>query len=116
MRDDATRCDLTVKGTIGGLARGWVYVGSNNFKPDRNADAVVSKTSLRNLAATSGQELTYTCVPLGSGTRIGVDRDEDGVFDRRELDCGTDPANPASFPPTLTGSCGAGRVGEAFGG
>jgi hypothetical protein len=105
-RDDAGRCDLVVKGRIGGVARGWVYVGSNNFQPDRNAEPAVDKTTLRNLAATAGQELTYTCVPPGSGTRIGVDRDEDGTFDRRELDCGTDPADPASVSPP-TGPCGA---------
>jgi hypothetical protein len=28
--------------------------------------------SLRALAATSGQEVTYTCVPPGSGRRIGL--------------------------------------------
>jgi len=105
VRDDNARCDLVVKGNIGGVARGWVYVGGNNFQPDRNADAVIGKTALRNLALTAGQELTYTCVPVGAGTRTGVDRDEDGTFDRRELDCGTDPANPASVAPP-TGACG----------
>jgi hypothetical protein len=33
-------------------------------------------------------EVTYTCVPPGSGTRIGLDRDEDGVFDREDRDTG----------------------------
>ncbi len=37
-------------------------------------------------------------MPPGSGRRIGVDRDEDGFFDRNELDAGTDPADPASLP------------------
>jgi hypothetical protein len=106
-RDDAGRCDLVVKGNIGTEARGMVYVGGNSFQTDRHADAPLSVTAVRNLAATAGQEMTFTCVPLATGTRIGVDRDLDGVFDRRELDCGTDPANPASFPGTLTGACGA---------
>lgn len=26
-------------------------------------------------------EITYTCVPPGSGLRIGLDRDEDGILD-----------------------------------
>src|SRR5262249_38159384 len=91
-RDDAGDCELTVKGNNNSLARGWVYVGSNNFQPDRNADPVISKTNLRNLALNPGQEQTYTCVPPGSGVRIGVDRDLDGVFDRTELDANTDPA------------------------
>src|SRR5207249_1359351 len=101
-RDDAGDCDLVVKGNVNGEARGAVYVGSNNFQTDRNADPVLSKTALRNLAATAGQEQVYTCVPPGSGTRIGVDRDLDGFFDRTELDQGTDPANAASFPGGTT--------------
>src|SRR5262249_24566131 len=61
-------------------------------------------------ASTAGQELTFTCVPPGSGIRIGVDRDLDGVFDSREIDCQTDPADPQSFPPTLTGPCTVGTT------
>ena len=102
---DAGGCDLVVKGNIAGEARGAVYLGGNSFQFDRHSDTPQSTTAVRNLAATAGQELTFTCVPPGSGERIGVDRDLDGVFDRRELDCGTDPADPQSFPPTLTGAC-----------
>jgi DNA-binding beta-propeller fold protein YncE len=104
-RDDAGDCELTAKGTVGGLARGWVYVGGNAFQPDRNAEPTISVTDLRTLAATPGQEITFTCTALGTGVRIGVDRDEDGVYDRRELDCGSDPANPFSTS-TTSGPCG----------
>ncbi len=109
-RADAGNCGLVVKGNFAGEARGAVYTGGNSFQTDRHAEAPLSTTALRNLAATAGQELTFTCVPPGTQTRIGVDRDRDGVFDRRELDCGTDPANAASFPPTLTGPCGGGTT------
>jgi DNA-binding beta-propeller fold protein YncE len=103
-RADAGQCNLVAKGNAAGLARGWQYVGGGNFQPDRNADAVIGTAVLRALAGVAGQEQTYTCVPLGSGVRIGIDRDEDGIFDRRELDCGTDPADPASFP-NPSGGC-----------
>jgi hypothetical protein len=83
-----------VKGVLGGIARGAVYVGGNQFQLDRNTDALVTATALRNMAGTAGQELTYTCVPPGSGVRVGVDRDEDNLFDRSELDQGSDPADP----------------------
>ncbi len=43
-----------------------------------------------------GQELTYTCVPPGSGVRIGIDRDEDGFPDRTEIEAGSDPADANS--------------------
>ena len=28
------------------------------------------------------ESLTFTCVPLGTGYRMGVDRDDDGVLDQ----------------------------------
>jgi DNA-binding beta-propeller fold protein YncE len=101
-RDDAGDCDLTVKGIIANEARGAVYAGSNLFRTDRASEALLDKTALRTLAGTQGQELTYTCVPPGSGQRIGIDRDGDGVSDRTELDAGTNPADPGSFPGATT--------------
>lgn len=40
----------------------------------------------------------YTCAPPGSGARLGLDRDEDGHFDRDELDAGTSPVDPIDYP------------------
>ena len=31
------------------------------------------------------KEVTYTCVPPGSGTRIVIDRNENGILDRDEI-------------------------------
>jgi hypothetical protein len=42
--------------------------------------------------------VTFTCVPPGSGERIGVDRDGDGVWDGDERDAHTDPGDPDSRP------------------
>ncbi len=97
-----TECDLVVKGTIAGEARGWVRIAAGTFTSDRAAEAPLSDGALRALATTAGQELTYTCVPPGSGTRIGIDRDEDGYRDRDELDAGSDPADPGSIPAGVT--------------
>ena len=36
--------------------------------------------------------------PRGQSQRGGLDRDDDGFYDRDELDAGTDPADPASSP------------------
>jgi DNA-binding beta-propeller fold protein YncE len=66
----AHECDLVVKGNIAGAQRSWLLNASTgNFTPD-NGGAAVTDAQLRALAATAGQELTYTCVPPGSGTRI----------------------------------------------
>jgi hypothetical protein len=46
----------------------------------------------------AGCPATFTCVPPGSGTRIGVDRDGGDVWDGDERDARTDPADPISRP------------------
>ena len=94
--DPGPEVDLVVKGRQNGLGRGYVYLGGSVFQSDRLGEAP-SATLLRASAA-AGSELTYTVVPAGSGTRIGVDRDEDGVFDRDELDACSDPADAADLP------------------
>jgi YVTN family beta-propeller protein len=109
-RAQALECDLVVKGTIvaglfGPEARGWLYdTGSDRFVSDRTSESSLTDTALRNQAATANQERTYTCVPPGSGIRVGIDRDEDGFPDTDEVDAGTDPADPASFPGGSTTS------------
>ncbi|MCI0631077.1 MAG: hypothetical protein L0Y44_10550 [Phycisphaerales bacterium] len=87
---------LIVKGRQGGIARGYSYIGGNNFQSDRNAEVLSAATLLA--AAAGGSELTYTLVPEGSETRIGIDRDQDGFLDRDELDACADPADPKSVP------------------
>ena len=101
-RAAAGECELTVKGTLAGEARGWVQLAGGSFRSDRGSEPLLTDVQLRNLAFTPGQEQTYTCVPPGSGLRVGVDRDEDGWFDRDELDLGSDPADPGSVPAGTT--------------
>ena len=91
-------CDVVVKGIEGGEARGWVRLANGTFASDRIAEPALSEAQMRGVATTAGQDLTFSCVPPGSGNRIGIDRDEDGFLDRDELDDGKDPADPASFP------------------
>ena len=99
-----TECDLVVKGVVNGEARGWVYRPSlGHFQSDRAVETHTD-AALRTLAQTAGQELTYTCVPPGSGDRIGIDADEDGALDRDELDAQTDPLNAGS----IAGACADG--------
>src|SRR4030095_15282535 len=92
-RAKAGECDLVVKSG----EKGYFYdVASNRFIGNRQSDAPLSDTSLRQRAAQKGGELTYTCTPPGSGVRAGSDRDEDGVLDGDEEDAGTNPATAAS--------------------
>ncbi len=89
---------LVAKGVVSGQHRGW-YFQAGAFQSDR-ASQVFSSFALMDLAG-PGSEITFTLVPFASRVRIGVDRDEDGFFDRDELDAGSDPADPASTPETL---------------
>jgi DNA-binding beta-propeller fold protein YncE len=100
-RAAAGECDVVVKGVLGGLPRGWYRLPGGTFQSDRSTEAPVSLATLQTQAGVPGQERTFTCVPPGSGERIGVDRDEDGFYDRDELDAGTDPADPSSFPGAI---------------
>ena len=89
--------DLVVKGVFSGENRGWVYNSvSGDFDSDRSGES--HTLGQLKAGAAVGSELTFTVVPRGSGTRIGIDRDEDGHFDTDETDACSDPADAGSVP------------------
>ncbi len=104
-RADAGECDLVVKGRINNEDRGALYAGGGQFLTDRASDPQVGDAAMRAFSSTAGQEITFTCVPLGSGARIGIDRDGDGYGDSDERDAGSDPENPASIPSSGAQIC-----------
>jgi len=86
-------CDLIAKGIFQGVPRGYWMMSPGVFMSDRAADAPIADAALRQQANTPGQELTYSCVPPGSGNRLGIDRgsigpdgQSDGVLDAEQ--CG----------------------------
>ena len=99
-RADAGDCELVAKGTIAGQSVGFLYLGSGGFASDRRAVPTLPEVALRFAGLLPHQEITYTCVPPGSGRRIGIDRDEDGFLDGDERDAGSDPADPRATPRT----------------
>ena len=101
--------ELVVKGILNGETRGFLMLPNETFQSDR-ASQVFNLLVLIN-AAGPGAEFTFTLVPAGSGERLGVDRDEDGFFDRDELDAGSDPADPISTPDNVGDLDGDGVVG-----
>jgi hypothetical protein len=110
-RAAAGECDVVVKGNAAGEARGWVRLPDGQFRSDRIAEPLTTKAALRRAAKIAGQERTFTCVPPGSGQRIGVDRDDDGALDRDEIDAGTNPADPGSMPPLCASAPGRATQG-----
>jgi hypothetical protein len=97
-RADVGECDLVAKAEFFDIEAGFVYVGAGLFKSDRRALPPITGAALQLAATLLGHPLTYTCVPRGSGERIGVDRDGDGAWDGDERDAHTDPADPTSTP------------------
>jgi len=96
-RADAGECDLVAKTRIDDDEAGFLYMGSGLFATDQRHQSPITDAALRSLAA-DGHPVTYTCVPPGSGERIGVDRDGDGVWDGDERHAHTDPADQESRP------------------
>lgn len=67
---EVRECDLIAHVAHGGRVKGFLYDPvAGNFIPD-DGTARLSDSALRALATTPGQEVTYTCVPAGSGSRI----------------------------------------------
>ncbi|NOX59144.1 MAG: hypothetical protein GXP29_09850, partial [Planctomycetes bacterium] len=99
---DAGAVGVVAKGKQLDLQRGYKYVLGQTMQSDRMSEQV-TVTALRQSAG-AGNEITFTVVPLGSEHRIGVDRDQDGFFDRDELDSCSNPADPTSTPLSVAAS------------
>src|SRR5690606_28848169 len=75
-------CELIAKGALGGAQRGWVHSRTaDTFVPDRSGEAPVTLANLLAQARTANAPLTFPCAPPGNGTRMGIDRNNDGKPD-----------------------------------
>jgi len=75
-----SRCDVIAKGIVGGQLRGFVLIATDPgvlFRSDLGA-----LLTLNDILAlvNNGASLVFTAVPPGSGPRIGVDEDADGIL------------------------------------
>jgi DNA-binding beta-propeller fold protein YncE len=68
-----TECDLVAKAAVGGQTRGYLYNRSTGMWT-RDDGVNLADSQLRALAATAGQEVTFTAVPPGSGFRVAQTR------------------------------------------
>jgi DNA-binding beta-propeller fold protein YncE len=80
-RADRGECELVARG-IG--ARGLLYQGGGSFRLDVEGAPPVDLRALELAAHFPGVALTFTCVPPGSGVRLALDRDGDGLLDGDE--------------------------------
>ena len=87
-RAEAGECELIAKTHEGNDEIGFFYTGAGKFTRDRAGKPRITDAALRIMAAAPKHEVTYTCVPPGSGRRLGIDRDDDGTLDGDENGCG----------------------------
>ncbi len=92
---DAARLDLIATTRTAEGPRGF-YRSTGSYQSDRIGEEWTF-TDLSDLAGT-GTTVSFMAVPVGQGIRMAIDRDEDGYYDRTELDFGSDPADPSSVP------------------
>jgi len=74
-------CDVVAKGVVGGVPHGYTLIATEPgpvFQSD-----IDTALSLSGLIASlgSGDSLIFTAVPPGSGKRLGIDQDTDGMGD-----------------------------------
>ena len=96
-RAEAGECELVASTVFAGVDKSYLYVADDGrFVPNRNGGLPTQDGVLR--FAAFFNPVTYTCVPVGSGQRIGLDADLDGCYDRTEVIWGKDPRDPSSKP------------------
>ncbi len=79
-RAEVGECDLVAKQH----GQGFLYKGTGQFIPDQAILAPLSSADLQARVSANGGEITYTCVPPGSGRRLGIDRNANGILDGDE--------------------------------
>ncbi len=110
---DQANCDLVAKGEYGGAARGFWY-DNGAYQPDLAAIGNRTRAELlADLVSNSGT-MTFTGVPVGSGRRIGIDRDLDGNGDGDEAATPYGSATPACAPALALDANSEPSVGNAL--
>jgi hypothetical protein len=90
-------CDLVVHGWLAGREHGFVFSHGVFFQDVAFAPSL-SPSSLLALVGLATPSLTFTAVPPGSGWRIGIDRNGDGIADGDALAAGASAVAPDTTP------------------
>ena len=80
IRSAAEECDLTVRVWEGKAQRGWLY-RDYAYHGDRRDEKPVELDGLLGRYRSSGEPMTFTCVPPGDGRRSALDRELNGILD-----------------------------------
>ena len=81
----AGKIDLIIKGKVNGVVRGLYYNPlSKVYDVDAAGAPSMSWSQLQSSAAAGNSHFTLLGVPPGTGVRMGLDRDADGILDGNE--------------------------------
>jgi DNA-binding beta-propeller fold protein YncE len=112
--------DLTAHGYLDGELTGLLYQPlSNQFVTDRAGVGPFTPTQLQSKAQGGQADLAFTAVTLGTGERIALDRNTDGILNGAAAPANYGIATPGcSGPPKLVGNSepfiGNGQFGYAL--
>jgi len=84
LRSAAEECDLVARVWEGKTQRGWLY-RNYAYHSDRSGSAPLDTEEFVDRYRSSGEPITFTCVPPGDGRRSALDRDSNGVLDGDEI-------------------------------
>lgn len=98
-------CDLVVHSNEQGLPWAMLYNPSTKqFMPDKTGQPTLTDAELRTYIVQQDIAATYMCAPPGSGTRIALDRDEDGTLNGDETPTMSTPTATAMATASPTAS------------
>jgi hypothetical protein len=93
--DADAHCELVAHAPVAGTVRGWRLFEAS-FEPDAADEPPLSESELRQSAE---GPVTFTCGTLGSGVRLGIDRDLDSYLNAD--DCRDDSPETWQPPPRV---------------
>ena len=78
-----SECDLIVHGVVDNESRSAMMLANGDFQTDKLAE-VLSFAELQGVIQSDDVAMTFSCVPVGSGSWMSIDRNENGVMDSDE--------------------------------
>ena len=75
-------CDLVAAGVLGSEKVSFLYHNNDTYVSDKAGESIRTATQLLDEINETSEALTFTCVPPGSGQRMGLDRDSNGIYNR----------------------------------
>ena len=111
----AGNCDLIVKGVFQGAPRGFTFSpGGSNYQSDSTALGSLTLAQLESEITTGNATLTFVGVPVGSGVRMGIDRELNSVLDGDEGLVSYGQPSPACNPSMRLRGNSAPHIGNTL--